>query len=376
MKKLTITFFSILTILLLAVFVFASEERLILSAKIDGKDVRFALDTGAPDSLTISKQTAKRLFLNTWKEGGNTIATFELEIAGDKWDKVQALVIDFLPFSDIDGFIGWPALRGNMWQVQWQDMSLLSIQSMPEEALSWQVLKLHSQAPIAAAFIHDDKQGLIYFDTGSKDGIALSESRWHKLVIEKPYLPMTLKTGFMPAAGGFFVTELCWSDKFKIDSLIFDYVMIEKSAYKWPQLEAVFGLEALKHFEIVFDLKENNIYMKKRPYPRVNLKYNRLGASFPPASLASDKLVGHVLENSPAHRAGLRTGDVLLRVGNIDMTQWRIDPSILKKEFWTADAGTEYKLEIERNGKKQVFTVVLEEIFKITDDKEQLLKNK
>ena len=112
------------------------------------------------------------------------------------------------------------------------------------------------------------------------------------------------------------------------------------------------------------------------PNSPVNLRYNRLGASFPPASLASDRLVRYALENSPAYRAGLRTGDVLLRVDNTDMTQWRINPSILKKEFWTADAGTEYELEIDRNGKKQVITVVLEEIFKITDDKGQLLKTK
>lgn len=374
MKKKTITFLSILMTLLLAASVFASEDRLILHAKMDGKDVRFAFDTGAPNSLTISKETAKRLLLNTRQEEGKTIATFELEITGDKWDKAQALVIDLLPFADIDGFIGWPALRGNIWQVRWQDMSLLPVRSIPEEAVSWQVLKLNSQASIAAAFIHGGKQGLIYFDTGSPDGIALSESRWHSLVKDKPYLPMTLKTGFMPAAGGFFVTELCWFDKFKIDSLLFSHVMIEKSAYKWPQLEAVFGLEALKHFEIVFDLKDNNIYMKQRPYSPVNLNYNRLGASFPPTSLESDKLVGYILENTPAYRAGLRTGDVLLRVDNIDMTQWRINPSILKREFWTAEAGTKYELEIERNGKKHVFTVVLEEIFKITDDKEQSLK--
>jgi hypothetical protein len=365
MQNLRIVRWYFLWIIWLPSAVFASDERLILNAKIGGEAVRLAIDTGAQVPLIILRPAAKRLSLKTEEEKGKTTAVFTLEIAGNKFANSQALIIDSIPFPDIDGLCGWPALLGRVLRVQWENMSLSVMPSVPKETWSWQVLKLDRRVPIAAAFLHENTEGLLYLDTGNPGGIVLAEPPWNQWVQEKPDLPMALKAGYLPAAGGFFLTELRWSDRFRLGPLTIPRVMVEKNVYKWPRLEAVLGLEALKNFEIVLDLKESRIYLKGRPYARVNFRYNRLGATFLPVSLESNRLVGHVLKNSPAYKAGLRTGDILLKVDNIDMTQWKTDPTIWKREFWEAEPGTQYALEIERNDRKHVFTVVLEEIFNI-----------
>jgi hypothetical protein len=365
MTRLRITYCIFLLVIYLPITVCAVDERLTIEAKINGKYVRLAFDTGAPTPLILFTSTAKRLLLKTTEKNGTTSAAFELEITGDQFKNAQATLIDFLPFQDIDGLIGWSALRGKVWRVQWDDMSLSTIASVPKETLSWKVLRIDNQAPIAAVFFREDREGIIYLDTGNPGGIALSKSRWSKWIKEEPDLPTTLRSGYLPAAGGIFVTELRWSNNFRLGPLTIPRVMVEKNVFRWPKLEAVLGLEALKHFEIVFDLKENRIYMKERPYSRVNFEYNRLGATFPPASLKSNRLVGHVLKDGPAYKAGLRSGDILLKVDSIDMTQWMTDPTILKKDFWAAVAGTRYKLQIERNGRRQIITVVLVDILDI-----------
>jgi hypothetical protein len=378
MKRLRITCHIFLLVICLPITVCAVDEGLTVEAKINGREGRFAFDTGARTTLTLLKPTASKLLLKTTEKGGTATATIKLEIGGEQYGNVEATLVGFLPFQDIDGriqdidgLIGWPALRGQVWQVQWDNMSLSRIPSVPKETLSWRALEIDNAVPVAAVFFQEGREGRIYLDTGYPGGIMLSESRWNKWVEEEPELPKTLTFGYSLAAGGIFVTELRWSGNFRLGPLTIPRVMVEKNVLRWPKLEAVLGLEALKHFEIVFDLKENRIYMKERPYSRVNFKYNRLGATFPPESLESTRLVGHVLMNSPAYKAGLRSGDILLKVDDIDMTQWRTNPTILKKDFWAASVGTRYKLHIERNGRKQIITVTLVDILGIQNNENQ-----
>ena len=245
-------------------------------------------------------------------------------------------------------------------------MSLSPLSSISKEVLSWQSLKFDTQIlRTAAAFLSENSDSVVYLDTGHTGGVALSESRWNQWVQENPYLPRTIKSGYLPAAGGFFSTELTLANSFRLGFLEIPCAIIEKNVFKWPKLEAVLGIEALKHFDIVFDLINGKIYLKGRPYSLENFRYNRLGAIFLPLSLESDRLVGHVLRNTPAYRAGLRSGDILKKVDNIDMTRWRTDPEIWKKDFWEAKPGTKYIIEVERNQKEFSVPVILEEILTI-----------
>ena len=365
MKAFRICILFLLLQLFWPILALASDERLILKAKINGETIRLAFDTGSPAPLIIFSPAAKRLSLKTEERNGRKIAFFSMEIESQPIDNAQALIIDFLPFPDIDGVVGWPALLGKVWRVRWEDMSLSLMPSIPKEIFSWQSLKLHTQVQVATALLLENSDALVFLDTGQSGGVALSESRWNKWVQENPSRTMTIKSGYMPGVGGFFWTELTWANSFKLGPLEFACAVIERNVIKLPKFEAVLGIEALKHFEILFDRVSDRIYLKKRPYSSEKFPHNRLGATFLPSSLESDSLVGTVLINSPAYKAGLRSGDILLKIDDTDMTQWRTDPTIWKREFWEARAGTKYIIEAERNMRKHTFTVTLEDILNI-----------
>ena len=131
-------YWCVLLIICLPTALSAADDRLILNAKINGDEIRLAYDTGSPASLIIFKSTAKRLRLNVAEENGKAVATFELEIGGEKIHNAKAILIDFLPFPDIEGLVGWPAFRGKLWRVQWDNMSLSLIPTLPNEILSRQ----------------------------------------------------------------------------------------------------------------------------------------------------------------------------------------------------------------------------------------------
>ncbi len=365
MKPLRFHFLFLFVSLFSPILVLASGDRLTLNAKINGESIRLAFDTGAPTPLTILSPTAQKLSLKTEERNGKKYAFFRIYIEGYEIVNAQALVMDSLPFPDIDGLMGWPALWGNVWRAQWENMSLSLTPSIPKEVLSWQSLKLDTQILTAAAFLSENSDGLLYLDTGHTGGIALSESRWNKWVQKNPLLPKTIKSGYLPAAGGIFSTELTLVKSFQLGFLEIPCVMIEKNVFKWPRLEALLGIEALKHFDIVFDLIKGKIYLKERPYSSENFRYNRLGATFLPSYLESDRLVARVFINTPAYRAGLRSGDILKKVDNIDMTRWRSDPEIWKKDFWEATPGTKYIIQVERGQERISFPVTLEEILDI-----------
>jgi hypothetical protein len=147
-------------------------------------------------------------------------------LKGMKLSMIKALVMESLPFPDIDGLMGWPALLGYIWRVKWKNMSLSLMSSIPKQILSWQSLKLDTQIPMAAAMLFENSGGLLYLETGHLGGIALSESHWNKWVQENSHMPRTLKSGCLLAVGGIFSAELTWVNSFELGFLEISCVII------------------------------------------------------------------------------------------------------------------------------------------------------
>ena len=74
--------------------------------------------------------------------------------------------------------------------------------------------------------------------------------------------------------------------------------------------------------------------------------------------------MAHVAEKSPAQKAGIRNGDILLKIGGLDVTKWRTDPKVLPlRRFWIRPAGTKLELSLTRDDKPLKATVELKDIF-------------
>jgi len=74
-------------------------------------------------------------------------------------------------------------------------------------------------------------------------------------------------------------------------------------------------------------------------------------------------LIAHVLERSPAAEAGVRNGDVLLKIGERDVTGWRTDKNRGQmKDASQSPAGTKMELTLLRDSKEIKITAVLRDI--------------
>jgi S1-C subfamily serine protease len=77
--------------------------------------------------------------------------------------------------------------------------------------------------------------------------------------------------------------------------------------------------------------------------------------------MKSDEVIARVVKNSPAAQAGIRDGDVLLRVDKYDFTNWRTNDTGLFA-FWQWPAGTKFTVRLMRNRQPIETAVVLRDI--------------
>src|SRR5208282_245383 len=99
----------------------------------------------------------------------------------------------------------------------------------------------------------------------------------------------------------------------------------------------------------VVDGKRGVVWLRPKRTPPTPYWHNRLGAVFVPRTLQSDDLIAHVINGSPAFETGIRNGDRLLKIGDLDCTRWRSDPHVLPlSRFCDGPAGTKLEFTLQR----------------------------
>jgi S1-C subfamily serine protease len=127
--------------------------------------------------------------------------------------------------------------------------------------------------------------------------------------------------------------------------------------------EGTLGLAALKRLDVIIDGKEGVAYLRPKTNSPPAYDHNRLAAVFTPPDMKADGLIAHVLDGGPAYEAGIRSGDILLKGGELDVTKWRTDPAVMPlSQFWMRAPGSKLELTLKRGNDTFKKTVVLRQI--------------
>jgi len=350
----------------------ASEERIWLDGKINGKSVRLVFDTGSSHSILFSR-TADRLGLkvnppssditladdnirhgetelcdlNVWSFSGKT--TFQtLEIP------TPAGVLE-------DGLFGWGHVRSNVIQIDAESLTLKQLTRVPPDAATWVRFPLMANH----ASLSLEVPGQIWsigVDTGSSSGVTLMSAKWREWKAAHKNAPLTLSESYSPS-GGSAVSEESWAKEFSLGGLtLTDVPVRQPSRLETANGQPILGLAALKRLDFIIDGTQGVAYLRPKRTPPPPYQHNRLGAEFVPRHSKSDELVAQVADGSPAQIATIRNGDVLLKVGDRDVTKWRTDPNYPRQRSCERPAGTKLDLTLKRDEEIIKISVVLRDI--------------
>jgi len=358
----------------------AGDERILLDATINGKPARLVFDTGASDLILFSKG-AERLGLKVIEPPRDiqvapgevlTGSTEDCELVlGTTRMKTVFRVFDPPSFLNmgVDGAVGWHSIRFNTIQIDASQRKATWLTNAPPEAATWLKFRIRSQSRILSLEIpgREGNRAVLTVDTGSSDGVALAPEKWSEWKAAHTNRPTTLMAGYMPGAGTV-VMEECWAKQLIFGPLVLTNVPVmaanvAEQAVGSPGFEASLGLAALRCLDLIIDGDLGIAYLRPRNLPPPAYQHNRLGAVFVPPDMQSRDLVARVIDGSPAYEAGIRDGDLLLKVGDLDVTKWRTDPTVLPlSRFWEGPPGTRLDLSLKRGTKTFKTTAVLRQI--------------
>jgi hypothetical protein len=379
-RGLSLTSMFLCAVCLWALAARAGDERILLDATINGKSASLVFDTGASD-LILFRKGAERLGLTvTGPPRDVQVAPGEVAVGrtepcefvlGKTRTRTSFRVFDppsFLSMG-VDGALGWQPSRFNTIQIDANLKRAMWLTNVPPEAATWLKFHIRGQSRILTLEIpgQEAEQGVITVDTGSSCGVALSPELWRAWRAEHANQPKTLMAGYMPGAGTV-VMEEGWAKQLTFGPLVLTEVPVMPSnvaeqAMGAPGFEASFGLAALKRLDLIVDGNLGIAYIRPKTGPPPVYEHNRLGAVFVPYDMQKGDLVARVIDGSPAYEAGIRDGDLLLKVGNLDATQWRTDPTVLPlSRFWERPPGTKLDLTLKRGSKTLKATPVLRQI--------------
>jgi len=357
-----------------------AENRIWVDGTINGHRVRLGFDTGASDPI-LFRSTAQRLRLKIiepptdFKRPPGQVAAGYTEpcdfVFGTLQTRGKFRVVDFPQelSNEAEGVLSWSLFRDKILSIDAVNQRVQIGDDLRENVVGWRKFELRINSRMLGFRVagEDARQNSVYVDTGSEGGVALHPSLWKDWAAKHSNQTATLTATFTPAVGLTVHQEL-WANEISIGSITLKDVPVssEDEAHTltvMPDHVATLGLFALRRMDLVVDGKNGVVYAHTRAEPAPPYPHNRLGAVFVPRDMQSEPLLAHVAPGSPAHLAGIRDKDALLKVDDLDVTKWRTDPRVMPlSRFWERPAGMSLKLTLKREQREFQITIVLRDI--------------
>lgn len=363
-----------------------ADERLWIAASIEQKPVRFWFDTGAHgESIVLWREAVDRLALSVKRpvgEGG-ALAQWSVEVGETEPANLTMFgltgrtvfgIVDtpsHIP-QEGDGVVPWRVIRNNVMFLDVARNVFAINQRLPRGYERWLRLGIVDSNPRQDLCLSIPAQRgvnlIVGVDTGQTAAVILPAREWRKWLDAHPKAPVTFSSYFMLGIGHVH-RPTTMAKEFRVGDLALKRVMlVQANALEEASIPAdaacILGFGALRQLKLVLDGPRNMGFVRASGEGgRAVETYNRLGAVF--SRNAGGDWVAEVAPRSPAEIAGLREGDVLLRVDNTAVTAWNSDADhAAMNRWWVAGAGTKYDLVLRRGARDITVTVVLRDLFR------------
>jgi Aspartyl protease len=342
----------------------AAEWILLKGAKINGKPIKMCLDTGSA-GIYLTKYAVDRLGLKVADPGTNGLGdtdVYTLNWEGNKFQTDFTILNDNM---DCDGTMGWDYVNDNIVRID-ATVGTIRASHTPWFGTRWAQFsimtnfdKLDIEVPH-----NDGTKGIISIDTGNPYGLLLPPRFWRQWLGTHPHVPVTPRT--IVTVYGDFTHEEALADKIQIGSLTLTNVPVTEApsnrfAAGWgSEYDGNLGMAALSHLDVIADGVHNVVYLRVKKSPASPYSYNRLGATFCEVPGHTDEASAWVLSCTPAYAAGIRDGDILLKIDGSSPLQWTTN--------WVSPfelpAGTKLHFTLQRNGTNFETVATLRDILK------------
>jgi hypothetical protein len=336
-----------LSLLLIQVNEARSGSGMIVSAIINGKSARMELDTGS-SKICLYQAAAKRLgierpIFGVRKAGVSTrLWTSQDHVITLRWPGgsssrfVTSLEVIEPPHNltlidDVDGLIGWGTVSENIVEFDGVHSTFKFLSEVPVEARSWTRATVLTNDPSAGTVLALELRAtgnsniVLFVRTGIRGGLGLPWPNWHEWKTNHPNQFSTMN-GYYDLEWGRVVREQAWVGAFALGPLkLTDMVIEEGAKILWGTNYSnisFLGRDALSRLDLLVDGPNRVAYLRPKQTRGAGRNHNRLGALFLPPDSKSTTLVAFVAKPSPAFAAGVRDGDVLTRLDEIDVTRW------------------------------------------------------
>lgn len=376
--------FRLLLISTLSTLPLGARDRIFVPVSVNGQTMRFGLDTGAGVPILVWRDVADWIGLKCTPSpqplsGDNGVIPFAVTepatvaFFGRTFPAAPLPVTSIPPYAkwEMQGLLGWPAIRDNLWYFDLARGHLGMIDQLPADLshwIKWRVVKTADTLILEVPESASSPGGSILIDTGSSDGVSLGSGLWQSWRAAHPDAPLTYSgTQMIPA---YYVLPMTAADEWSIGGLTLRNVMLGEatpyeSTVSGPHYLATFGYRALRRLRLIVDARNGFAYVQPVDPPPPFEPYNRLGAVYVP-SPKNDQVTLRVPARTPAARAGLADGDELLKLGGVDLSHWQHRPGAWPQvELTSQPPGTVLDLTVRRGSRRLTFHPALEEILPI-----------
>lgn len=354
-----------------------SRNLVFVHAKLGEHPLTLILDSGA-GSTVLNQRLVTELGLKTAGQvrgmgaGGAVqgsivrlegLALGEAQLAPAIVPTLDLTDIEKLAAHRIDGILGYTFIADGAIQIDYEKRELTlfapEVYLPPPEAMALDVTFRHNLPHVRGA-LNDLSEAWLTLDTGNSGALVIMAdyARAHGIGTEIPPRAKTVAAG----VGGTVESALVRLRSLRLGSVTLESVVgVLGPALKLPlgggDIAGVLGAVIFQRFTLTLDYPNNKVYLVPNQRLHEPFHYNRTGLAARPEPGGSR--VFFVAPDSPAAKAGLKEGDLVLSINGIAATPENVD---LLRPLGEGTPGTVLTLEVERQGNRLEIQMILEEL--------------